>query len=128
MKAIERHEIFALNAVASNAQYGDEQFPIPSHGERHDLQPGAVVKVGISWLPTTTDYSGERFWVIILERRSGRYLGLVDNDLVGKSELKRGDLIQFGPEHVLDISTGQIERSPALIMFGDIVDLVSGST
>ncbi len=120
-------ELFAENAVAMNALYGDEQFPIPSHSERHDLQPGAIVKVGISWPPERNCGSGERFWVIILERRSGRYLGLVDNDLIGKSELNRGDLIQFGPEHVLDIDTAQIEKSPALIMIGDLVDLVSGS-
>lgn len=124
---IERRELFATNAVAMNAQYGDEQFSIPSHGERHDLQPGASVKVGISWLPDSDGCNGERFWVIVLERRSGRYLGLVDNDLVGKSELNRGDLIQFGPEHVLDIRTAQIDKSPALIMLGDVVDVVSGS-
>ncbi len=119
-------ELFAENAVAKNAQYGDEQFPIPAHGERHDLQPGDVVKVGISWPHEPNGCCGERFWVVILERRSGRYLGLVDNDLIGKSELNRGDLIQFGPEHVLEIDTAQIDRSPALIMFGDAVDVMSG--
>ena len=127
MKTIKKRELFALNAVAMNTQYGDEQFPIHSHRERHGLQPGAIVKVGISWPPEPGRGSGERFWVIILERRSGRYLGIVDNDLLFDNELSRGDLIQFGPEHVLDIDTAQIEKSPALIMIGDVVDVVSGS-
>ncbi len=127
MMTIERRELFATNAVAMNTQYGDEQFPIHSLAERQDLQPGAFVKVEISWPTDQTGCSGERFWVIVLERRAGRYLGIVDNDLLGLSEVSRGVLIQFGPEHVLDIETAQIDKSPSLIMFNDVVDVVSGS-
>ena len=127
MMTIERRELVATNAVAMNAQYGYEQFPIRSLAERQDLQPGAFVKVGLSWPTNQNGCSGERFWVIVLERQAGRYLGIVDNDLHGVNEVNRGSLIQFGPEHVLDIETAQIGKCPSLSMLGDVVDVVSGS-
>jgi hypothetical protein len=115
----------AINAVAMNAQFGDGAFPIPSLAERQGLPPGAVAKVGISWPQKDGNGAiGERFWVIVLERRGGSYLGIVDNDLRSIT-LKWGSLIQFGPEHILDIDTSKSTKTPALIMLGDVVDLVS---
>ena len=115
--------LFAINAAAMNAQYGDAQFPIPTLSERQNLQPGGHAKVGISWPTDKNGCSGERFWVIILERRNGRYLAIIDNDLLSdKLAVTRGGLIQFGPEHVLDVDPSKIVASPALIMIGDVVD------
>ena len=53
---------------------------------------------------------GERMWVLVTERVSGRYLGVLDSDpqLLEPNEstyLKRGAEIAFDPEHVIDIGT-----------------------
>ena len=47
--------------------------------------------------------SNERMWVEVTEVADGRYVGLLDNEPVAIADLRAGDRIAFGPEHVAAI-------------------------
>lgn len=93
-----------INGVERNRAHPD-RFQIPSEQERQGVQPGAFAKIGIE----SPDGSGERFWVKVEGRVegecSGRYRGVISNDLVHTPEhgMKDADPIEFGAEHVLGI-------------------------
>lgn len=78
-----------------------ETFAIPGEMQRTGLVAGDYCKIGVEEAPGGY---GERFWVMIVERRVDGYVGRVCNDLVmGFHGLCDKDLLAFGPRHVLAI-------------------------
>jgi len=84
-------------------------FNIPSRRLREALSEGNCAKLVFELVPPPVDPSapaGERMWVRVRERRVGRkieYVGELANDpLVLAGELRSGEILVFGPEHVAD--------------------------
>jgi hypothetical protein len=91
-----------------------ENFWLPSRADRDHLVHGQAVKLLFD--QEGYEESGEitvqceRMWVIVTERVSGRYLGVLDNDpqLLEPNEstyLRRGVEVAFDPEHVIDVGS-----------------------
>jgi hypothetical protein len=86
-----------------------QTFQIPSRGARESLAPGDGVRLLFD-IETRNggrviDRGVDRMWVIVKLRREERYVGILDSD-PGFAEglnLRAGDAIAFGPEHVADI-------------------------
>jgi hypothetical protein len=72
-------------------------FSIPRSDVRRGLVAGDRVKLlfGVG-----TGSSTERMWVEVTEVVGGRYLGRLDNEPVAIVDLRAGDRVEFGPEHV----------------------------
>jgi len=83
------------NCNKRNKQY-PKTFWIPSMSKLSSLQVGDFAKVIAP---------GERFWVIIRERKGNEFVGEINNDLVGTDlhKLKYGDLIAFKRDNICDI-------------------------
>jgi hypothetical protein len=84
-------------------------FQIPSKAEREALGPGTAAKLLFHIETTATgqviDRGVDRMWVIVTAVTPEGYVGVLDND-PGESEglnLREGDLVLFGPEHVAAI-------------------------
>lgn len=81
-----------------NRQYPDT-FHIPTREERESLKPGQSAKLIFEDLH-------ERMWVSVVEKTDTGYLGSLDNiPTCPTSDIDYGDLVEFGPEHVIDIFT-----------------------
>lgn len=85
-------------------------FDMPPFCERAACQPGKLVKIGVEFPfedEQTSGCSGERFWMQIISQdaKTKRYKGTVTNDLFWGEchDLKCGDVIEFGPEHILQV-------------------------
>lgn len=88
-------------------------FSIPEPSVRNGCEPGAVVKIGVEFTNPKgrrriyPPCNGERFWVRVtaINPMGKRYRGEVDNDLLFTDAhgLRLGDLVTFGPEHVLEV-------------------------
>lgn len=86
-----------------------QTFEIPSRSDRESLVPGMAAKLLFD-IETkdggrVIDRGVDRMWVIIRTVENGRYAGTLDND-PGEAEhlnLREGDTIVFGPEHVAAI-------------------------
>lgn len=86
-----------------------ETFEIPSRTLRKVLVPGVAAKLLFD-IETrengrVVDRGVDRMWVIVKTCEADGYAGILDND-PGYAEnlnLKEGDLIFFGPEHVAGI-------------------------
>jgi hypothetical protein len=48
-------------------------------------------------------WNGERFWLWVTAVKDGRSTGVGSNELLLNTDLKEGDVLQFGPEHIYDI-------------------------
>jgi hypothetical protein len=83
-----------------------ETFQIPNRMERENVPIGGHVNLMFNAPFGMT----ERMWVIVNGRiDGGRYTGfLVKNPAVISA--KRGDSVEFGPEHVINILTPEHER------------------
>jgi hypothetical protein len=86
-------------------------FPIPTREQREKLAPGDGVKL---LFDIENRENGrvigrgmEKMWVIVKARSEGEYSGVLDNDPVTAKnpQLRKGDVITFGPEHVSAFST-----------------------
>jgi hypothetical protein len=85
-----------------------DTFQIPSRRLREALSEGNCAKLVFELMPPPVDPAapaGERMWVRIRERReAGRkieYVGELANDpFVLAGELRSGEILVFGPEHV----------------------------
>jgi hypothetical protein len=83
-------------------------YSIPRKEQRHHLQVGQLVKlVFLKDSSETNDKRAERMWVIVKKILEDGYCGTLDNDPYFLAGLKRGDLIDFGPEHVAAIDLSQ---------------------
>lgn len=84
-----------------------ETFHIPSRDARENLRIGDIVKLVFALTDReSADVGAERMWVIVKEEANGRYIGALDNDPFCLVGIKAGDLVEFGPEHVIDIHDG----------------------
>lgn len=80
-------------------------FFIPKRSERDDLKPGHLVKLVFRRTGVIGDGpSAERMWVTVTSRSDdGRYVGELTNQPAAIGDLRRGDDVAFGPEHVATI-------------------------
>lgn len=78
-------------------------FEIPPLRERKNVAPGTFAKC----MFRTSDprITVERMWVLVSEMKDGRYVGKLDNDpaIIPTKDLVCGDIIEFGPEHIINI-------------------------
>ena len=101
-----------VSAETRHAAHPDT-FPIPELEVRESLQPGDAAKLLFD-IETreggrAIDRGIDRMWVIVKARAGRRYIGVLDSD-PGLSEglnLRSGDEVEFGPEHVVSV-----ERPP----------------
>lgn len=84
-------------------------FQIPPRSDRDTLVRGVAAKLLFHIETKETgrgvDRGVDRMWVIVLTVTPGGYLGVLDND-PGYAEglnLREGDVVAFGPEHVAAI-------------------------
>ena len=73
-------------------------FSLPALWRRQQFSPGCLVEL----IFLCGDKGGERMWVRIDERRSGRYRGTLESEPVELEGLHGGERIDFGPEHIAD--------------------------
>ena len=106
-----KSEGWCLDSAERRHQQSPSTFEIPTRKEREALQPGDAAKL---LFDIETREGGEvlhrgvdRMWVVVKSRTSTGYLGLLDNDpgLADGFDLRPGDQILFGPEHVAGIDT-----------------------
>src|SRR5579862_5678282 len=86
-------------------------FHIPTREQREKLATGDGAKLLFEIENRengrVTGRGVERMWVIVKARNDGGYIGVLDSDPVTAENLqvRKGDVIAFGPEHVAAIST-----------------------
>ena len=78
-------------------------FQIPPQRIRKNLKAHDLVKL----LFEPDEGVRERLWVRVCgpSATAGRYVGQVDNRAVNRTLPRLGDVIEFGPEHVLEFQT-----------------------
>ena len=76
-------------------------YSIPRSDQRYHLRVGQIVKlVFLLDTPAEDMPHAERMWVEVKEVVGTHYVGVLDNDPRHITNLKAGDVIEFGPEHV----------------------------
>ena len=85
-----------------------DTFQIPDRKAREGLEPGDLAKLifRISVDDPEGPVAVERMWVIVRERVSGGYLGVLDNNpeaIEPNDEFWSGVELPFEPQHVIDI-------------------------
>lgn len=89
-----------LANVEDRAAQSDGRFAVPAQGEREALRVGDFVKV----IFEEEGRTGERMWLLVeAQLENGRYLGSLGNTPIVFTELKMGDMIEFGIENVCSI-------------------------
>jgi hypothetical protein len=98
------------SAEARNAAHPNT-FHIPPREKRETLVPGdgaqLLFDIEIKEQGRIVDRGIDRMWVIVKARTDNGYVGVLDND-PGTGEnlhLREGDVIIFGPEHVIATNT-----------------------
>jgi hypothetical protein len=76
-------------------------YSIPRRVVRESLRPGDLVKLGFVTDSTIERFDVERMWVRVDEVLGSGYRGRLDNVPGHIAGLTLGDLISFGPEHVI---------------------------
>jgi hypothetical protein len=87
-----------------------ETFWIPDRDSRENLQPGDLAKLifRISVDSQEEPTAVERMWVLVRERTSNGYLGMLDNNpdsIAENDEFWRGIELPFEPHHVINIDS-----------------------
>ena len=95
-------------------------FWIPERLSRESLQPGDLAKLifRISVDNADENVSVERMWVLVRERTSDGYLGVLDNEPDGiacNDELWPGTELPFSAKHVINIE-GRDAKTTALAL------------
>ncbi len=85
-----------------------ETFLLPERQRRESLQPGDLAKLifRISVDNGEEDVAVERMWVLVRERTSGGYLGILDNEpnaIAENGEFWLGTELPFCANHVINI-------------------------
>jgi len=83
-----------------------ESFIIPSAQERVNLESGTRAKLLFLFMNQEEGkpiIDCERMHVIVRASRNGRYDGVLDDAPVTSAALRRGAIVEFGPEHVASI-------------------------
>lgn len=89
-----------VNGEVMHAEHPDK-FHLPQQSDRETLLPGDYAKVIF-----LANGEGERMWVEIASTDPDAerpYEGTLANQPIVHTELTMGDLVQFGPEHVVQI-------------------------
>lgn len=90
---------FTLDSAEQRNRDNPATFQIPSREDRETLKAGDLAK--LNFLNAGT--RGERMWVLITRRlQDGGYVGTLA-DKPDITLLLRGDVVRFGPEHVIEI-------------------------
>jgi uncharacterized protein YegJ (DUF2314 family) len=99
-----------ISAEDRNAAHPNT-FQIPARENREALAPGDGAKLLFD-IETRengriVDRGVDRMWVIVRARIEGGHVGVLDNDpgTAENVQLREGDVITFGPEHITDIVT-----------------------
>lgn len=77
-------------------------FYLPPLEARTCLVPGDTVKL-VFRIEHDGEVDVERMWVIVQSQGPLGYVGALDNQPYCTDELELGTLVQFGPEHVIQI-------------------------
>jgi len=93
-----------MDGVVRN-KFHPESFRIPGTADKAMIMQGDFIKIGIEWEGGDDGPSGERFWVQIVSRDGDKFVGRVDNELVGTKYHTFGldDHIEFEERHVLSV-------------------------
>jgi hypothetical protein len=88
-----------------------ETFRLPERKVREALQSGDFAKLifRIDVDEANESHGVERMWVLVRERTSNGYLGVLDNEPLGiakNEELWRGTELPFSPQHMIDVEKG----------------------
>ena len=88
-------------------------FEMPDEQARRSLQPGDFAKLvfEVSIDDDDSPLAVERMWVVVSEVAGDTYFGLLDNEpgLDENDEFWVGTEVPFGPEHVIDIQSGDAD-------------------
>ncbi|WP_137862536.1 MULTISPECIES: hypothetical protein [unclassified Sphingomonas] len=89
-----------------------ESFEIPDEKIRHNLAVGDFAKlIFIIAVEDDEEPVVDRMWVVVREAADGTYFGLLDNEpeIDENDEFWLGTEVPFGPEHVIEVQTGNAE-------------------
>lgn len=87
--------------VAKEAKY---TFYKPSRAVIARLKPGDICRLIFRFDSNDPSYpAAERMWVLIEQVHDGRFTGSLDNEPYYITDLKAGDKIEFGPQHIIDL-------------------------
>lgn len=97
-----------LEDVTQTARENPKTFFIPDAAERSTLQSGQRVRLHfVIGTPKPDGPRAERMWVEISNRSDGpqgvEYAGHLTNQPAAIVDLRRGDLVEFGPRHVAQV-------------------------
>ena len=130
---------YTLSNAEDRHRENPDTFWIPAKHRREYLKTGAIVKLIFDdkermWVTVTerteTGYEGtlssiptlivdnkESISVTVAERTEIGYLGILNSIPLGlqtEGKLRYGDVVEFGPEHVIDIyAPSNIDRPPS---------------
>lgn len=99
-----------LDNVEDRAAESPRTFFIPPEQRRHNLQEGDTVKlVFMLNHPSGDEPEAERMWVDVVRADGTSYTGSLLNTPDAIRELKPGDEVTFGPEHVAAVGVNEAE-------------------
>ena len=75
----------------------------PRSRPRSDVRRALVVGDRVKLLFVGSDLSTERMWVEVTDVVDGRYVGRLANEPISVTEVRSGDHVGSGPEHVAAI-------------------------
>lgn len=99
-----------LDNVEDRAREAPRTFFIPPEQRRHNLQEGDTVKlVFMLNHPSGDQPEAERMWVDVISADGTSYTGSLLNTPHTIRDLKPGDKVAFGPEHVAAVAVNEAE-------------------
>lgn len=92
---------------AEERERAESSFAIPSRQIRAALSPGNFARlVFVIDPPHPSGITGERIWVEVTHRLGDRYRGRLYNQPQFVGDIRHGEIVDFGPEHVADFWPG----------------------
>ena len=95
------------DAEARHREYPDS-FWIPPREQRESLVKDDLVKL-LFVISDGVNSQTERMWVLVERVEGNQYAGILDNDPYSTDQLKAGEPVTFGPQHVIDIYEVEVE-------------------
>jgi hypothetical protein len=86
---------YRLVDVVARSRRHKLTFHVPSEEERTSLRPKDAAKLVFD--------DRERLWVEVCEAAGGRYRGVMLGRPAVLLAVRKGDIVDFGPEHVADV-------------------------
>jgi hypothetical protein len=102
---------WSLESAEERARAHPETYELPSHDVRTSLVPGDGGQ--LLFVLVDEDDGGvveqvERMWVVVDHATEDRYAGILDSTpLSARAAVERGSVVDFGPEHVSDVTVGE---------------------